>query len=391
VHCGLLIAAGGGGDAIAAAILSRALDAHGHRPHIATYSWDRLLIDPLPGPRDPSSFTRLEPVGDHNYRVTPKTIVGPPAGSTLPRLAAELDADLFLLDPRSGAQGLARQLSELARLLHASTITIVDVGGDILAHGDEPTLQSPLADSLILAATTALHNVRVLVTGAGIDGELPETLVLDRYDQLDARIVHTLSAADADGFRPLFEWHPSEVTGLLCAAAAGARGIAQIRDRRLPVALTDHTPEIALIDHAQVMRANGLAQQLVDTRSLAEADDVLHKAGRDSEIDYERRKARQRDGTQQRTLRESDTLTLRNQLSEIQTNARQQGLDFITLRSLAEQLALPGSCLAELQNELKTLRPGEYAPPLWTIRPLAPSASQPATHRATSRGPPSPH
>src|SRR4051794_8268878 len=152
MDCGLLIAAGGGGDAIAAAILHHALDDTGGRSAIATYSWDRLLIDPIPGPRDPSSFTGLEPVGSLNYRITADTTPIPPAGSTLPRLAAELDADLSLLDPRCGAQGLADQLSELRDQLGVDNITIVDVGGDILAHGDEPTLRSPLADSLVLAA-----------------------------------------------------------------------------------------------------------------------------------------------------------------------------------------------------------------------------------------------
>jgi hypothetical protein len=376
MDCGLLIAAGGGGDAIAAAILHQALNPSGQRPQIVTYSWDRLLIDPLPGPRHPSSFTRLQPVGDHNYRVTSDTTVRPPAGSTLPQLAAELRAELFLLDPSGGAQGLARQLSELARLLDRQTVTIVDVGGDILAHGDEPTLQSPLADSLVLAATATLDNVQVLVTGAGIDGELPEGLVLERYEQLGAQTIHTLSTADVNGFRPLFEWHPSEATGLLCAAAAGVRGIAEIR-ARLHVELTDHTPEIARLDYTPVMRANQLAQQLVDTGSLAEADEALRSAGRDSEIDYERRKARQLDRTRQakqQAHEASDRPSLHNQLLQIQAQATRQSLDFITFRSLAERLDLPGSRLAELQDQLRAQRPGEYDPPLWTIHPVTPKA-----------------
>jgi hypothetical protein len=373
VNCGLLIAAGGGGDAIAAAILHQALQPNGPRPQIATYSWDRLLIDPLPGPRDPSSFARLQPIGEHNYRVTPDTAVRPPAGSTLPHLATELHADLVLLDPRGGAQGLARQLSELVRLLDQPMVTIVDVGGDILAHGDEPTLQSPLADSLVLAATTTLANVQVLVAGAGIDGELPEALVLERYEQLGARILHTLSAADVDRFRPLFEWHPSEATGLLCAASAGTRGIAEIRAHRLPVALTDHTPQIARLEYEHVMRANQLAQQLVDTHSLAEANEALRSAGRDSEINYERRKARQL----QESQAEHETHerpSLHDQLVQIQAHATRQGLDFITLRSLAERLRLPGSQLADLQNQLRTQRPGEYEPPIWTIHPVTHSS-----------------
>ena len=87
-------------------------------------------------------------------------------------------------------------------------------------------------------------HARVLVTGAGIDGELPETLVLERYEQLDAQLVHRLTAEDVEPFRPLFDWHPSEATGLLCAAAAGTRGTAEIRDQGFPVVLSDHTPDV---------------------------------------------------------------------------------------------------------------------------------------------------
>ena len=216
-----------------------------------------------------------------------------PAGSTLPRLAAELDADLFLLDPRGGAQGLAGQLIELTRLLGASAVTIVDVGGDILAKGDEPTLRSPLADSLVLAATAEFDQARVLVTGAGIDGELPETLVLERYAQLRAELVHRLTPTDVEPFRSLFDWHPSEATGLLCAAAAGTRGTAEIRDQGFPVVLSDHTPDVHALPAQRVLRFNGIAQRLQPTRSLQEAEAALLATGRPSEIDYERRKAKQ--------------------------------------------------------------------------------------------------
>ncbi|MGH9217468.1 MAG: DUF1152 domain-containing protein, partial [Acidimicrobiales bacterium] len=47
----LFVAAGGGGDAITAAVLAPILSASDQPPVIMTYSWDRLLIDPLPGPR----------------------------------------------------------------------------------------------------------------------------------------------------------------------------------------------------------------------------------------------------------------------------------------------------------------------------------------------------
>jgi hypothetical protein len=370
VECGLLVAAGGGGDAIAAAILHGALDGTREPPAIATYSWDRLLIDPLPGPRDPSWFTGLERVGEHNYRLTPDTTVRAPAGSTLPRLAAELDADLYLLDPRRGAAGLARQLAELARTLEVEQITIVDVGGDLVAHGDEPSLRSPLADSLVLAATASLDHAQALVTGAGIDGELPESFVHERYEQLGAQLVHRLSIGDVETYRPLFDWHPSEATGLLCAAAAGIRGTAEIRDQALPVVLSDRTPEVHALPAPRVLRVNRLAQQIAHTSSLEAAEAVLHAAGRTSEIEYERRKAdARRDTTTTDSTPDSTDTAFLDQLAKIQGDAARRGVDFITLRGLAERLGLPGTRLDDLRDQLSALPNGEYAPPLWRVRP----------------------
>lgn len=65
----LLVAAGGGGDAIAAAILHTALHPDGPPANVATDAWERLLIDPLPGPRGPEWFTGLRPVGS-SFEVT---------------------------------------------------------------------------------------------------------------------------------------------------------------------------------------------------------------------------------------------------------------------------------------------------------------------------------
>src|SRR5690349_16433855 len=94
----LFIAAGGGGDAITAAALGPALGL-ADQPVILTYAWDRLIIDPLPGPRSASDFTGLRPLAPDVLEVLPTTKPIAPAGSTLPRLAAELSARLLLLDP----------------------------------------------------------------------------------------------------------------------------------------------------------------------------------------------------------------------------------------------------------------------------------------------------
>src|SRR5689334_8326554 len=102
-----MVAAGGGGDAIAAAMLAQAVP-DTNAVGIATMAWDRMIVDPLPGPRSVSDFTGLDERNGHLV-VTPGTRPVLPAGSTLPRLAAELPLPLVLLDPTDAAVGLRAQ------------------------------------------------------------------------------------------------------------------------------------------------------------------------------------------------------------------------------------------------------------------------------------------
>jgi hypothetical protein len=246
-------------------------------------------------------------------------------------------------------------------------VTIVDVGGDILAHGDEPTLRSPLADSLVLAATADIDDVRLIITGPGIDGELPESLILDRYEQLGAKLVHRLSVADVTDFRPLLEWHPSEATGLLCAAAAGTRGTAEIRDQGFPVSLSDRTPEVHAIPDGGAFTSNRIARELRRSSSLADVETTLRALGRESEIDYERRKA-ERGRVARAVPSRPSAPAFANELAEIREEAARRGVDFITLRGLAERLGIAGVSLVDLQRLLASSpQLGQYTPPLWSV------------------------
>jgi hypothetical protein len=226
----LMVAAGGGGDAIAASVLTSALGSASPTA-ILTYSWDRLIIDPLPGPRTAAEFRRLHHLGPQTLEVVAESSVEPPGDSSLPRLAAELPARLLLLDPTHGAVGMAGQIQESADLFGADGITLVDVGGDVLTLGDEAGIRSPLADLLALAACTLIGRpCQLLVVAPGVDGELTEDTVLERLAALGREPLTTLTSDNVRRVHDVFAWHPSEASALVAAASCGVRGSVEVRD-----------------------------------------------------------------------------------------------------------------------------------------------------------------
>ena len=372
----LYVAAGGGGDAIGASIVHAALGSPGDL-HIATFSWDRLLVDPVPGPRDPTWFMGLERVGRWNARVLPTTTIQPPAGSSLPRLAAELPAALYLLDPRQATVGLRRQLEELAHHLDVSEMVVVDVGGDILAQGDEPGLRSPLADSLVLAALVdqALQ-VRIIVAAPGADGELSPAELSARLDHLGARPCGAVNRDAVLATFPVFDWHFSEASGLLAAAAAGARGRVQLQAGGSVVSLTDETTLLYGLDLDTGVANSATAHAVRPASSLTEAEEALKTLGLPSEVEYERTKARLAQPPQDPQLP-----ALLSAIDDLSTEATAKGIDFLTLRRVLEATHVAAATLAAAIEPLRRLRMRNMAPPLWvanveawppTLRPQRP-------------------
>ncbi|MGP3926578.1 DUF1152 domain-containing protein [Streptomyces sp. 8N616] len=330
---------------------------------ILTYAWDRLLIDPVPGPRGPANFTGLRPL-THSVQAVPadaKPIA--PAGSTLPRLAAELPHTFALIDPHHGAEGMTRQLEELVEHLAPTSIDLLDVGGDILAQGDEPTLRSPLGDALTLAACCQVNApVRLLVAGPGLDGELPAEDLHDRFGPLAL----TLTARHVEPIASVLEWHPSEATAMLAATTRGVRGLCEMMDAGLPVPLTDEGPTVHEVDLDEALNRNELARAVLATESLEEAEQHSREICGYSEIDYERNKAAWLDSQPEQKL---DPDAVLHQLDQFEAEARGRGVTHTTFRRITEALGLNGTQRQDLRALLINSRPEQYAAPLWQIQP----------------------
>jgi hypothetical protein len=339
----LYVAAGGGGDAIGALLVAATQDS-ADRPAVLTWSWDRLVVNPLPGPREPSRFRHLVPYGEHNWRLTPGVEELWPGTSPLPKLVQRLPATMFLLDPRHGVVGIRRQVAELVSMLEVERVVVVDVGGDVLAEGREPELRSPLGDAMALAACAGLPEVvDVVVTGPGLDGELSEAQVLNALRDLGATLQGRVSAEVAEPYADIFDWHPSETTGLLCATAAGVRGVAWIRPTGTRLTLSGHGPEVWAVPAAAVLRRNRTAQLVGDSALWADAEDAVRAAFGRTELDEERRVAQERRPPRWRPV--ANPVHAAQRLAAV---AWSSGADFVTYRCLLEHLRL---------SEIGRLRP----------------------------------
>ena len=360
----LFVAAGGGGDVIAAAMIASAMRIRPQDAVLATWAWDRLLLDPRPGPRSPRDFHGLGMYCGRPIEVLETT--EPPTGvqSTLPRLKSDLGHRLVLLEPDYGVRGLTNQLESLRESLSGDRrVLLVDVGGDVLAQGDEPGLRSPLADAVTLAACAQLgDNVDVIVAGPGLDGELTPGEVLDYLRTADAHELLTLTEADTTPAMSTLLWHPSEATALLVAAARGLDGVAEIRDAGCQVALTPGG-RVAWALPAPVAAKQSLATRLHDTTTFAEAEQAMRQAIGWTELDYERRKVARLSSLRSE---EHELPDLESSLESFEAAAVERGTDFVTYRRLMEALGVVPD-IRELRARLLTLKPDRSTPPLWRV------------------------
>ena len=340
---------------------------------IASFAWERKVFDPAPGPRRPRDFRGLVRAGGHNFEIGPDASLR--TGTTfLPGIARESGARVFLLDPSGGTRRMATQLRELMVLTRASTAVIVDVGGDILARGDEPGLRSPLADALALAAASELERVYVVALGLGLDGELTEPewrLACRETARDDGRWLRKkrLSPKVARAYHHYWSWHPSEATGLTCLAALGYEGNVEMRGAGLTVRLNEDSAYMHAFRYENVFGRNGIAQAVLDTESLRSAERIVRARGGQSEIDIEREVLRRRQLDVAYRHPQVDLELLEAQFLAYSDAAWERGTSYLTLRRVAEVLNTPASVFRRVRAHLHRRHSRALDPPVWSCDP----------------------
>lgn len=296
----LVIGIGGGGDvagALAVAEISRLY--HGGDPVVGGVTWERRPIDPEPGPRRVDEIVGAEQLSGCVLMAGPATRVRESGVHFAEsHMAGFLREGTVLIDPNGGPRNVADALAATAHRLGTDLTVFVDVGGDVLAHGDEPGLASPLCDSVLLAAAVRMqrsgHTVLGAVFGIGCDGELEVDEVWARVAEMAARgglagargLTPPIAARLEEAVRHV----PTEASAQALKAFRGETGESKMRGGRRSVELSPAAALTLFFDPETALRsAARCAAAVYDASSLEDANDLLHDMGIErTELDWER-------------------------------------------------------------------------------------------------------
>jgi len=293
----LAIGIGGGGDVVGALAVKGLAAAHGTSTVMGGLTWERRPIDPRPGPRRIDELDGAEPL-HAAVALAGADTTGPGGFRFAEAHVAELLGEpTVLVDPTGGPALVADGLAAAAAHFGCDVVVLLDVGGDVLAHGDEPGLASPLADAVLLAAAPALEatGTRVVgaIFGAGCDGELTPDEVAARLAEVEAAggALGTLAPDEAtlDLVATAVVAVPTEASAMALRCARGEIGDTTIRAGRRVVRLTPAGGRIAFYEPSVAIgSAARLAAAVGDAGDLLEADALLAGLGVRTELAYER-------------------------------------------------------------------------------------------------------
>jgi hypothetical protein len=298
----LVIGMGGGGDvvgALATAESARLYD--GAAPVLGGLAWERRPIDPVPGPRRIDEIEGAEQLAEAVLLAGPGTRVrGRDVYFAESRMAEFLGEPTILVDVAAGPATIADGLAGASASLGCDLVVFIDVGGDVLAQGDESGLRSPLCDAVMLAAAAHLHRlghpVLAGVFGTGCDAELTPAEVLARLAEVAAAGgfagARGLTDPVAERLEQAIKLVPTEASAQAVRAFRGVSGPVPIRGGARAVELNAMASLTFYLDVEATVHAVGRLAAAVDgAASLEEANAALNAIGVSTELDLEREAA----------------------------------------------------------------------------------------------------
>ena len=280
---------GGGGDIVSTIPVANFLGHFGFETLHGSVVWDRIVVDPKPGPRPLEELVGIERINETVGIANENTKT---ADGVIPNIAkaAKHFGKVVALDLTKNVGKLAEGIRDFAEKEGISLIVGVDAGGDAISVGFESGVRSPLADAICVAALKKVGGI-VAVTGFGSDGELRvEELLLNISDIIKKGGFlgcSSMSRRDYELMRNAVRDVTTEASMIPLMAFEGEMGLKKLRKGRSALV----TPLSTLIFYFRaeaVFEINHAAKIVERAETFEEANSLLHAEGILTEYDFER-------------------------------------------------------------------------------------------------------
>ncbi len=276
----LLIGIGGGGDIYGCLPLKWNLEQMGFEVHLGSLTWERDVVDPKSVPRRVTELEHVEPIteygaiGDANTCLEKFCFQGS-------LLSARMNGEkIFFVDINGGPAAVAEAITAYCEKFGIMGVVGVDVGGDSIATGKEPGLESPLADATMLAGIAQIdpkYRAILGVFGINSDGELTLPELLQRLS-----ILAPMGYLGAIGHGPAAfallkeilsdNKHVTEASRQPLRALAGELGQTWIRNGHRTLELNLLLTLTFLFDARKILPSCPIANEIRNLKSIADVD-----------------------------------------------------------------------------------------------------------------------
>ncbi len=299
----LVVGIGGGGDTLGALLVYLKIKGLGGKPVLGNVVWERLVLDPFPGPIPVEQLVNAEIIGRSIAIVNSNTYVDRYGYTLKPQIviASEvLGEKTVFLDVSKGEEGLLEALDAAMDKLGVEAIVGVDVGGDAIAIGCEEDLWSPLADAI---SVSALYRSRapsiVTILAPGADGEMSQQQLIKRISEIASQGgligVYGVNRREYKVLKRISGKFASEASKIPIEAFEGLMGYKKIRWGSRTVEVNPISMTLYALDTGTVYNMSKLAPAVHGTKSIDEARRRLNDRCIYTELDLEEDLASLRD------------------------------------------------------------------------------------------------
>ena len=286
----LLIGIGGGGDIIGTIPTRNFLKKLGIETILGGITWERKDFDPKPGPRKVEEIIDKEHIYGCIMFANEKTRTYYGTKFTESIVSEILKEKVLLIDINDGSKSITDSLKYFIEKYKIDVIFGIDVGGDVLAFGDEKGIKSPLADNIMLCVLKNLKNSILGVIGIGNDGELKFYEIIRNISKIigEGGFLGCIGIdyEDIELMEKIANKTITEASRLIIEAAKGKHGLFKIRNNTRNVFLTPFSTLTFYFEPKIVFKNNKIAK-LVENKTLKEADEILRKNNYYTELYFE--------------------------------------------------------------------------------------------------------